>query len=155
MVKKDWPCVMSCTLVHQSRLNVHNGLVPREIASTSFPLQVVYYSIQKDWERGRLSWDGEGPGHSLPAVQCLSQPLSDAKRTTNHRWVAAACSSCVARGVQRASLPSLRTGIVSEQYNHTHSYIAASYVKFIESAGGRVVPILYPQDITSPLRNTV
>lgn len=23
-------------------------------------------------------------------------------------------------------------------------YIAASYIKFIESAGGRVVPILYP-----------
>jgi gamma-glutamyl hydrolase len=35
-------------------------------------------------------------------------------------------------------------GIVSEEtHNHPgHSYIAASYVKFIESAGGQVVPIL-------------
>ena len=39
------------------------------------------------------------------------------------------------------------TGIVSEPVYGTQgeSYIAASYVKFIESAGARVVPILYPQ----------
>lgn len=36
-------------------------------------------------------------------------------------------------------------GIVSEEVKSENmSYIAASYVKFIESAGGRVVPILYP-----------
>lgn len=37
-------------------------------------------------------------------------------------------------------------GILSQdsgQYNPGSSYIAASYIKFIESAGGRVVPILY------------
>ena len=32
------------------------------------------------------------------------------------------------------------------RYKYTHSYIAASYVKWIESAGGRVVPILLDQD---------
>lgn len=48
------------------------------------------------------------------------------------------------------------TGIVSERlytsssnnstsvHSKAQSYIVASYVKFIESAGGRVVPILYP-----------
>ena len=38
-------------------------------------------------------------------------------------------------------------GIVSENYHEIpggHTYIAASYVKYIESAGARVVPILYP-----------
>eukprot|EP01004_Peranema_trichophorum_P006353 NODE_5176_length_1054_cov_49.340494_g4618_i0.p1 GENE.NODE_5176_length_1054_cov_49.340494_g4618_i0~~NODE_5176_length_1054_cov_49.340494_g4618_i0.p1 ORF type:complete len:300 (-),score=33.05 NODE_5176_length_1054_cov_49.340494_g4618_i0:107-1006(-) len=32
-------------------------------------------------------------------------------------------------------------GILDQPYNKTHSYIAASYVKFVESAGGRVVPL--------------
>ena len=38
------------------------------------------------------------------------------------------------------------SGIVSEKSSSIsgHSYIAASYVKYIESAGGRVVPIMYP-----------
>lgn len=35
-------------------------------------------------------------------------------------------------------------GIVSETTTEGHSYIAASYVKYIESAGARVVPIMYP-----------
>ena len=36
-------------------------------------------------------------------------------------------------------------GIVSEELQSGNgSYIAASYVKYIESAGGQVVPILYP-----------
>src|SRR5687767_8821686 len=30
-------------------------------------------------------------------------------------------------------------------YGNNHSYIAASYVKWVESAGGRVVPILLDQ----------
>lgn len=44
-------------------------------------------------------------------------------------------------------------GILSQKYygdfgayKHSHSYIAASYVKWIESAGGRVVPIFLDQD---------
>ena len=36
------------------------------------------------------------------------------------------------------------TGIVTEKHGTNQSYIAASYVKYIESAGARVVPILYP-----------
>ena len=36
------------------------------------------------------------------------------------------------------------TGIVSEKYRTDQSYIAASYVKYLESAGGRVIPIMYP-----------
>ena len=36
------------------------------------------------------------------------------------------------------------TGIVTEKHGTNRSYIAASYVKYIESAGARVVPILYP-----------
>ena len=36
------------------------------------------------------------------------------------------------------------TGIVMEKHGTSQSYIAASYVKYLESAGARVVPILYP-----------
>ena len=44
-----------------------------------------------------------------------------------------------------SSLPCICTiGIVSETTTEGHSYIAASYVKYIESAGARVVPIMYP-----------
>jgi len=32
-------------------------------------------------------------------------------------------------------------GVIDEHFNHTHTYIAASYVKFAESAGARVVPL--------------
>ena len=42
----------------------------------------------------------------------------------------------------------MQTGVVSEHVHNkgaiNESYIAASYVKFIESAGARVAPILYP-----------
>ena len=39
----------------------------------------------------------------------------------------------------------LSAGIVSEELSSGKaSYIAASYVKYIESAGARVVPVLYP-----------
>ena len=39
----------------------------------------------------------------------------------------------------------ITAGIVTESvYEEDKSFIAASYVKFIESAGARVVPILYP-----------
>lgn len=34
-----------------------------------------------------------------------------------------------------------------KEYKNNRSYIAASYVKFVESAGGRVVPLLLDQDI--------
>ena len=38
------------------------------------------------------------------------------------------------------------SGVVSQKHSDSSnfSYIAASYVKFLESAGARVVPILYP-----------
>ena len=38
------------------------------------------------------------------------------------------------------------SGVVSQKHSEssTGSYVAASYVKFLESAGARVVPILYP-----------
>ena len=38
-------------------------------------------------------------------------------------------------------------GIVAQNYYplHEHSYIAASYVKFLEAAGARVVPVLTNQ----------
>ena len=43
---------------------------------------------------------------------------------------------------QHISLPA---GIVSEEVSSgKSSYIAASYVKYVESAGAQVVPILYP-----------
>ena len=51
---------------------------------------------------------------------------------------------CIISGVCVWSL-ALPAGVVSEhRYSGGGSYIAASYVKFIESAGGRVAPILYP-----------
>ena len=41
-------------------------------------------------------------------------------------------------------------GILSQKvWGKNASYIAASYVKYIESAGARVVPILYPMKIIS------
>ena len=41
----------------------------------------------------------------------------------------------------------LLAGILSQkEKNEDYSYIAASYVKFIESAGARVVPIMYPSN---------
>lgn len=45
---------------------------------------------------------------------------------------------------------SLSIGIVSEKDydNPGHTYIAASYVKYIESAGARVVPIMYLSNCT-------
>ena len=40
-------------------------------------------------------------------------------------------------------MPNTFAGVVSERKGEG-SYIAASYVKYLESAGARVVPILYP-----------
>ena len=32
-------------------------------------------------------------------------------------------------------------GVLSQSHNETHSYIAASYIKYLESAGARVIPV--------------
>ena len=45
-------------------------------------------------------------------------------------------------------------GILSQKvWGKNASYIAASYVKYIESAGARVVPILYPMEIIKSNQN--
>ena len=50
----------------------------------------------------------------------------------------------------------LSAGIVSEEVpSGKSSYIAASYVKYVESAGGQVVPILYPPPKQAPLCTVV
>ena len=32
-------------------------------------------------------------------------------------------------------------GVLSQSHNETHSYIAASYIKYLESAGARLIPV--------------
>jgi len=44
-------------------------------------------------------------------------------------------------------------GILDQKYNSEHSYIAASYVKWIESAGARVVPLFYERWSTKTMEN--
>ena len=49
--------------------------------------------------------------------------------------------------VTLSSCDDLLSGIVSglsKDIEENHTSIVASYVKFVESAGGRVVPIMYP-----------
>lgn len=44
-------------------------------------------------------------------------------------------------------------GILTQQYNSTHTYIAASYVKWVEGAGARAVPLFYERwDQTAMLK---
>jgi len=44
-------------------------------------------------------------------------------------------------------------GILDQEWNETHTYIAASYVKWIESGGARVVPLLNKQWDTVTMEN--
>ena len=48
-------------------------------------------------------------------------------------------------------------GILNQKYDDKHTYIAASYVKWIESAGGRVVPLFFDKwsvdEMASMLKN--
>lgn len=46
-------------------------------------------------------------------------------------------------------------GILTQQYDTTHSYIAASYVKFVEGAGARAVPLFYERWDQGTLRKVL
>lgn len=57
---------------------------------------------------------------------------------------------CMSLGIPLFGLPYVILGILAETTHgkaaeYGRFYIAASYVKYVEAAGGRVVPILYPK----------
>jgi len=60
------------------------------------------------------------------------------------------CAACIVEAAEN-NRPII--GILDQNYNDKHTYIAASYVKWIESAGARVVPLFYTKWSVETMEN--